>query len=262
MIILFLIKDKLVKRDIFKRRRVYIHSEKDIKITILYNPLRSYYPNMRIILDNPDITTIDWFDAVCNAFGFTTKLSYVELAIDFSPFDYFLKEYFCHNMFLKYHRGTCCTVGGEFGSYYIGNRNINSKSVILYSKEIDTDNVLRLEFRLNRSFLKRHKLELDCFERINNIKLPDLISFKELNREKLLKHLMWRNKSRLSEFDDLDKDLFIGQLRHFPNAYGGVVDEISYMKKIPYLNNCQRFFEEITVANSFLFERLKDVKFI
>ncbi len=256
-------KCKSIKRDIFKRRRVYIHSEKNIKITILYNPLRSYYPNMRIILDDPDIHTIDWFDGVCNSFGFTTKLSYVELAIDFSPFDFFLKEYLCRNIFLKYHRGTCCSVGGGLnGSFYFGNKSKNSKSVILYSKQIDMDNVLRLEFRFNRKFIRKLGLELDGFEKINDIDISRLVSFKRLNRDYLLKHLLWKHKSKLLKYDDIDRCLLINQLRQVPNAYGGVADEMAYMKKIRYINNHQRFFDDMPEVNEALFRRIGKVKFI
>ncbi len=258
-------KDKLIKRDIYKRRRVYIHSDKEIKITILYkrkHSCPSYYPHFRIILDNPDLSTIDWFDVICNSFGFTTKLSYVELAIDYSPFDYFFKEYLCCNMFLKHHRGTCCVVGGEFGSFYIGNKSKNSKSVILYSKEIDNDKVLRKEFRLNRAFLKRIELELDCFEKINDIDLSRLVSFKQLNREKLLKHLIWKNRLKLSEYNDDDKSLLIRQLGHIPSTANIVMDQISCMKIIPYINNSQRFFEDMAEVNNAFFRRLNGTKFI
>ena len=92
--------------------------------------------------------------------------------------------------------------------------------------------------------------------------MPDLISFKQINRDELLKHLMWKNKSRLSEYDEDDRDLLIGQLGHFPNAYGGVADEIACMKKSPYKNNCQRFLEDMPEANEALFGRLKNLKFI
>ncbi len=58
------------------------------------------------------------------------------------------------------------------------------------------------------------------------------------------------------QFNEDDKDLLIGQLRQFPNAYGGVVNEISYMKKIPYINNCQRFLEDMPEVNNVLFGML------
>ncbi len=119
-----------------------------------------------------------------------------------------------------------------------------------------------MELRLNRAFIRKLDLKLDCFEKINDIDLSGLISFKELNRDKLLKHLMWKHKSKLLKFDDIDRNLFTHQLSQIPSAYGGVVDEMSYMKKIPYINNRQRFFDNMTEANNALFGRLKKVNFI
>ncbi len=110
-------RDELVSKDIYKRRRVFVDNEENITISILYkrrDMFNSSYPDLRIILDNPDIKTIDYFDAVCNSFGFTTTLSIVELAIDFYSSISFLKEYLCRNIILKYHRGACGFQGGEW----------------------------------------------------------------------------------------------------------------------------------------------------
>ncbi|MFQ5964690.1 MAG: hypothetical protein ACE5KZ_10425 [Candidatus Scalinduaceae bacterium] len=256
--------DRWAKRGIYDRIKRYCSSETGINVSILYNCIsrRLMYPCMGIIIYKPDIKTVDWFDAICNSFGFLTTLSHVELTIDISPYEYGLQEFFWRHLFLKFHRGNSCFVDNEFGSFYIGHKRKNSKSIILYSKKIDNNNVLRLEFRLNRTYIRKLDLELDCFEKINDINLPDLISFKEINRDKLLKHLMWKNKSRLSAYDEDDKDLLIGQLRDFPSVYGGVANEIFYMKRIPYINNCQRFPEDMSEANNAFFERLKGVKFI
>ena len=163
---------------------------------------------------------------------------------------------------MKYNSGDSRFFDGEFGSFYIGHKAKNSKSLILYPKKIDNNNILRLEFRFNRAFLKRIGVELDCFENINDIDLSRLVSFKQLNREKLLKHLIWKHKSRLLEYDEDDKDLLLRQLEQIPSAYSGVASESAYMKKIPYINNCQRFFEDIPEVNNAFFERLNGVRFI
>ena len=248
----------------YDRIKRYCSRVTGIEVSILYKRISTcrMYPCMMVIVDNPNKKTVDWFDAICNSLGLAPSLSHVELTMDFTPYEYGLYEFLWRHLFLKFHRGNSCFVGSEFGSFYIGHKRKNSKSVILYQKPLDGINVLRLEFRLNKAYIRKLDVELDCFEKINDINLPDLISFKQINRDELLKHLMWKNKSRLLKFDDIDKDLLIGQLGHFPNAYGGVANEIAYMKKIPYINNCQRFLEDMPEANEALLGRLRNLKFI
>jgi len=256
--------DGFAKGRVYKRIRMLESRETGINVSILYgrNKHYSFYPCMGITIYKPDIMTVDRFDAICNSLGFLTTLSHVEVTLDFTPFEYGLYEFFWRHLFLKYHSGDSCFYKDKLTSFYIGHKQKNSKSIFLYQKPLDGINVLRLEFRLNRAYIRRLDLELDCFDKINDINLPDLISFKQINRDELLKHLMWKNKSRLLKFDDIDKDLLIGQLGHFPNAYGGVANEIAYMKKIPYINNCQRFLEDMPEANEALLGRLRNLKFI
>ena len=252
------------KGKIYKRIRMFESRITGIKVSILYgrNKNYSFCPCMRIIIYKSDMFTIDWFDTICNSIGFETTLSHIELTLDFSPYEYEIHEFFWKHLFLKFHRSGSHFYDGEFNTFYIGHKSKNSKSIILYQKPLDGINVLRLEFRLNRAFIKKLGLELDCFEKINDINLPGLISFKELNRERLLKHLMGKNKSRLSEYDEDDSDMLIGQLSRFPNAYGGVVDEMAYMKKLRYINNPQRFFDDMPEVNEALFGRLRSLRFI
>ncbi|MHC4455443.1 MAG: hypothetical protein ACYSWS_12265, partial [Planctomycetota bacterium] len=174
---------------------------------------------MGINIYKPDIGIVDWFDTICNSLGLITTLSHVEMAIDFSPYEYELHEFFWKHLFLKYHSGGSCSFEDGYGSFYIGHKAKNSKSLILYQKPLGGINVLRMEIRLNRAYIKRLGLELDCIERVKDLDLSRLVSFKQLNREKLLKHLKWRHKPVLSELDDEDdKDLFIHQLSQIPSA--------------------------------------------
>lgn len=174
---------------------------------------------------------------------------------------------------MKYHRGTCGYEGGEEGSYYIGNKNRykdengkkknkNSKSLIIYSKEID-DDVLRLEFRFNRAFLKRKdlKLELDCFKKINNIDLSEIVNFKRLNHENLINHLKWKNESKILKIGE-NGSLLLHQLGKITDKENTVMKQIICMKNSPHKDNCQRFFEDIPEANSAFYARLKNAKYI
>ena len=256
--------DWFAKSKAYNRIRHCRSIKTGIDVSILYERRKNYryYPCMGVNIYRPDLDTVDWFDGVCNSFGFTTTLSHVELAIDFYPYECALHDFLWKHLFLKYNSGDSRFFDGEFGSFYVGNKSKNSKSLILYPKKIDNNNILRLEFRFNRAFLKGIGVALDCFEKINDIDLFKLFSFKELNRKKLLKHLIWKHKSRLSEYDDDDKCLLISHLGQIPGVYGGVMAESSRMKRIPYINNSQRFFEDIPEVNDAFFERLKGVKFI
>ncbi len=218
------------------------------------------YPCMGINIYKPDKNTVDWFDAICNSLRFMTTLSHVELTIDFSPYRYALQEFFWKHLFLKYHSGGVCFFGDDVSkSFYIGKKRKNSKSIILYDKKVN--GALRLEFRLNRSFLKRHELELSCLEKINNIDLSRLISFKRLNRDKLSKHLQWRHKAQILRLGDDWSGMYINLLIDSISGYG-VMAEISYMKKSRYKNNCQRFLEDMPEANEAFFGMLRNVEVI
>jgi hypothetical protein len=253
-------KDNSVEDKYYKRRSLHTHSNRNIKISIFYQHKDScppYMPNIRIIVDDPDINSIHWLDSVCNAFGFTTTLSYVELTIDFSPFSTFLKDYLCSNLVLKYYRGSSYMKANTF---YIGNKHKNSKSLIIYCKKIIGD-ILRLEFRFNRYFLKSRGLELGCLEKVNDIDLPKIVSFKHLNREKFINHLIWNHKSIFSNPHGTESEL-ISQLRELSNISDIVTDQIDYMKKYTDIDNSHRFFEDISASNQAFYERLKNVKYI
>jgi hypothetical protein len=83
-------KDNRIKRSKYKRIRRYYCNETDVKISILYERKKHYSccPCMGINIYKPDIKTVDWFDAICNSLGILTTLSHVELALDFTPYEY------------------------------------------------------------------------------------------------------------------------------------------------------------------------------
>jgi hypothetical protein len=122
-----------------------------IKVSILYGHNKNYFcrPCMIITIYKPDRDTIDWFDTICNSIGFETKLSHVEVTLDFSPYKREIHEFIWKHLFLKYNSGGSCFYNGEFSTFYIGHKRKNSKSVILYQKKIEGITVLRLELRLN-----------------------------------------------------------------------------------------------------------------
>ena len=166
--------DRWIERGAYDRIKRYYSCVREIEVSILYKRMSTcrMYPCMRVIIDSPDIKTVDWFDAICNSLGFLTTLSHVELAIDFSPYEYGLQEFLWKHLFLRYNSGTVRFVGDDvFKSLYLGHKAKNSKSVIVYDRRVNDLNLLRLEFRLNRAFLKRYEIELDCFEKANSIDL-------------------------------------------------------------------------------------------
>ena len=255
----------IAKGRTYKLRRIFISRITGIKVSILYgrNKRYSYCPCMLIHIYKPDIKTIDWFDAICNSLCFLTTLSHVELAIDFSPYEYGLQEFLWNHLFLKYNSGNVSFVGDDvFKSLYIGHKAKNSKSVIVYDREVNDLNLLRLEFRLNRSFLKRHELELDCFENVNNIELSSLISFRRINRGKLSKFLQWRHKEQILRLGEGWRGVYVRQLMSYLGYERSVANQIVCMKESPYKNNYRRFLEDMPEANEAFFERLKNLKFI
>jgi hypothetical protein len=271
--------DKGIKRNAYKRIKRYCSSITGVSVPILYERKRHccIYPCMRVIVDNPHRDTIDWFDTICNSLGFITTLSQVELTIDFSPYEYGLQEFLWNHLFLKHHGGNVSFVGDKKSlvgnkeslvgddfpnTFYLGHKAKNSKSVIVYDKKVNDLNVLRLEFRLNRSFLKRRELELDTFENINNIDLSNLISFKRINRGKLSKHLQWRHKKQILRLGKEYKGMYVRQLMYSLGDERSVANMIACMKRSPYKNNCQRFLEDMPEANEAFFKRLKGAKFI
>jgi len=262
--------DHFAKGEIYKRVRRYTSSLTNVNLSIIYerNKCYSYYPCMGINIYKPDITTVEWFDIICNSLGFLTTLSHVELTMNFTPYQYGLQEFFCTHLFLKYHSGNVCFYGDDVPkTFYIGHKRKNSKSVIVYDKTIDGVNILRLEIRINRSFLQRHEVELCCFEEINNIDLSSFISFKQLNYEKLSKHFQWRHKEQISRLGERWRGVYVRQLMSYleDERMGderSVANNILCMKKSPYKNNCQRFLEDMPDANEAFSKRLGDVKFI
>ena len=254
-----------VERGTYERIKRYYSCITGIEVSILYKRISTcrMYPCMGITIYKPDIKTVDWFDAICNSLGFLTTLSHVELTIDFLPYEYGLQEFFWKHLFLKYHSGNVSFVGDDFPvSFYIGHKAKNSKSILVYDRKVNDLNVLRLEFRLNRSFLKRHELELDCFENINDIDLSSLISFKRINHKKLSKHLQWRHKEDILRLGKRYRSMYVRQLMSYLGDERSVANEIACMKKSPYKDNCQRFLDDMPEANEALFGRLRNVKFI
>jgi len=257
--------DGFAKGRIYKRIRIYESLITGKRVSILYglNKYFRFYPCMGISIYKPDIKAVDRFDALCNSLGFLTTLSHVELTIDFSPYEYGLQEFLWNHLFLKHHGGNVSFVGDDFPkTFYLGHKAKNSKSVIVYDKKVNDLNLLRLEFRLKRSFLKPHELELDTFENINNIDLPSLISFKRINRGKLSKHLQWRHKEQITRLGKEYRGMYVRQLMYSLGDERSVANMIACMKRSPYKNNCQRFLEDMPEANEAFFKRLEGVRFI
>ncbi len=184
--------------------------------------------------------------------------------MDFTPYHYSLKEFLQNHLCLKYYGGESIIIKEEREgreSFYLGHKVKNSKSIILYDKEVESHHVLRLELRLNRPLIKRLKLELCCLEKVNDLDLSRYISFKQFNRDKFSKYIIWRHKQQLSQRNDIGRKLLIRQLKGIPSVAGRVTDEMAYMKRKRH-NNYQRFFEEMTDVKDTFFGLLEGEGFI
>ena len=253
------------KGRVYKRVRIFESSITGIKVSILYgrNKESAFYPCIRINIYKPDLNTVDWFDSICNSLGFETTLSHVELALDISPYSYNLKEFFHNHLVLKYNRGESCFYGENGETYYIGNKSTNSKSIAIYSrpKKSRKKDLLRVELRFNWKFLKSREINLGSFEKINDLDLTKLISFKELNKQKLTKHLLWIWKLALESLPEAKRERHLGIIERFPSAEG-TVEQLSYIKNSEWVNQHSRFFIDMDEANKAFFERLEGLKII
>ena len=263
--------DKWIERCAYNRIRKYHSSKTGIKVSILYNRISrcTMYPSMGIHIYRPDLSTVNWFDAVCNSLGFLTTLSHIELAIDISPYSNDLEVFFWKHLFLRNHRGGNCLFGdGESMSYYIGNKRKNSKSAIVYPRPKDSidKGLLRIELRFNRRFINSYEIELDCLEKVTNINLRKLIGFKQINEEKLAKFLLKRRNKELLLPEGRNQYLMLQDKYPFTieevMERSSVMEQSHFIKESGYVNNRQRFFDDMDDANKILFEKLKGKRIV
>ena len=264
---LYELKDNRIESKYSKYKRIRRYcNETDVKVSIVYERKNKFCccPCMTINIYRPDLDIVNFFDAICNALGFLTTLNHVELAMDISPYSYVIEEFFYNHLFLKYNRGKNCFFGDNCETYYIGHKRKNSKSIIIYSKPKSSrkKNLLRVEFRFNRKFLKRLELGLDCLEKINNIDLRKLISFKLLNKQRLTNHILWSCKSQLSSLPEGERKQFERILNRYPFSAEGAVEQFSAIKESGFVDQYQRFFEVMNEVNEAFFGKLKGKRII
>ena len=250
----------------YKLIKMFESSISGIKISILYKRNKDYRfcPRIGIIIYKPDLKTVKWFDSICNSLGFETTLSHVELALDISTYSYNMEEFFQNHLVLKYHRGDSCFYGENGETYYIGNKWKNTKSIIIYSRPKNSikKDLLRVEFRFNRKFLKSREINLDSLEKINDLDLTKLISFKELNKQKLTKHLLWSQKSQLALLPEAKRKQFERLLNRYPFSAERTVGQLEFVKHTGWAEQHSRFFEDMNEVNEAFFGKLKGLKII
>ena len=164
----------------YKRRRKYIVENSVIIFTYQRRNDASFLPDIWCVYQDPSRPVLNLLDSLCNSLGFVTKVSQVELAIDF-PYTRKLKRFFNKYLYLKFNRGNPCVVGkGDKKSCYSGNKAKNSKTTIVYQKIINGTNHLRLELILNRRIIKRLNLDLRM-EVVNNLDLSQFVCFRKFS---------------------------------------------------------------------------------
>jgi len=267
-------KDTYTNGGAYKLIKMFESNITGIKISILHERNKDYRfcPRFGINIYKPDLNTVDWFDSICNSLGFETTLSHVELALDISPYSYNLEEFFHNHLVLKYHRGdSCYYYGDEDISFYIGDKRENTKSAIIYAKPKGSTekDLLRVELRFNRKFLISREINLDSLEKINDLDLTKLMSFKELNKQKLTKHLLWIWKSALESLPEARKKRYLSVIERFPfpereadEQLERVVEQLSSVKKSDWVDQYSRFFEEMDEVNEAFFGKLEGLKTI
>lgn len=243
----------------YKRVRKYIVENSVIEFLYKRRNDARFLPNIWCTFQDPTRPIINLLDSLCNSFGFVTKVSHIELTVDF---DYCpkLHKFFQKYLFLKRNRGTSCFEGiGITKSYYSGHKAKNSKTTIVYQKFIDGANRLRFELRLSRKVIKGLNLDLRL-DGVNNIDLRQFFCFRKFNREKFIKYREGKHKAKLAEMSPLTKSLYLRLLRDVELA-PYVMLLISHLKQKGYLHP-QRFLEDMPKTNREFYKLVQGKQFL
>jgi len=232
-------------------------------------------PKMMITIHDPHREIVEWFDSVLNGFGYVTKMKQIEITVDFYDYTVPLQEFFYDHLFLSYCRSKPCFNKGKEpargfegeilldSTFYIGHRNKNTKTIKIYRKEVNDHKILRLELLLNRQRIKALGLELPL-ERINYFDLTKVISFRALDRRKLLAYMTWKNRFKLEKKSELSCKCYIAYLNAWIFNLGDtLMEQVLNVKKSPYGgSNYSRFFPFMEEFNQAFSEKLENRDFL
>jgi hypothetical protein len=207
------------------------------------------------------VEILERIDTISKALGFITKLSQLEMAIDFFGPIYALRQFFVDHLFLKHHRSECRVVGNGLDStFYIGDTRTGAKAVRLYPKDIGEREILRLELVLNRPLVRNLGVELPL-KNINHVDPSKFLCFKKLNKEKLVNHMIWRHKektNRQARRGTLQVRLF----ENWASIGGPLMQQVIRIKRSQYGRNYGRFFEDMEDCNETFYDLVENQSFL
>ena len=258
---------KATKSKYFKRRSEF-KKEKPDQMILIDHSFKNYCENylnipfMLITIHDPDREIIEWFDSIFNAFGFETNIMKMEFAVDFYSNITQLEDFLRKHLFLKYGRLGGRYVGKEpEKSYYILDRNKNTRMVIVYRKTINGKKALRMELGLNLSKMQHHNFSLPL-DNLDSFDLFNYLSFKTFNPKRYLNYIVGQNREKIENMSELRKKSFIDHLRSTEIPNDTVMNQIFKVKKGKYGKNYQRFFEDLWACNRALSGRLRKKSFL
>lgn len=250
----------------YKRMGKYSYGKSSILLRYKRKYDAGFRPHLWVVIQDPTKEVLHYLDAVCNSLGFVTKVSQIELALDFFPYKCKLQEFFWEHLFVKRNRGDSLFYGkGIEKSFYSGHKAKNSKTMIIYPKAIygKRKKILRLELILNRPIIKRLGFDLRL-ENINNIDLSEFLCFKEWNYHRFDSYLKWKHRFHIAGMSPMSRDLYMRittEVEFNSLSIRYVMPAISHLRKRGH-QQTQRFFNDIPEVNNAFFGLLKKKKFL
>lgn len=222
----------------FARSRKF--TKENYESIILYdrtNPL-SILPGAQIVLLQPCAEFLEEIKSILLAIsGLRYNLCRVELAIDFYPFSYLLKEFFDYFLVLKWSRAKLKKWYEEdgFPTSYVGQSGHHKICAAYGDIDEDDNSLLRVEIRLFTPTIKSRSLDL-VPNAYNNIDLSKILSFKYFDRRAALKTV--ENYLKRNNFPD--KDIyFLKRMLLPPTLSKSPIMDIKYHirnRKVRFIN--------------------------
>ncbi len=251
-------KDKM-NMNYYIRMRQYFYGNSSVLFHYERKHGSCFYPSLWCVVQDPTKELLCYLDSLCNALGFSTKVSQIELAIDFQ-YCRKLHRFLKRHLQLKYNRGSPCLVGkGITKSYYSGHKAYSSKTTIVYRKVKERAKYMRLEIILNRRVIKQLGFDL-TMEGVNDINISQFFCFKKFNYEKFFKHRKWLARHKLSGMSPISRSIALRLLRGVEFPKNGMV-LISHLKQKGYLRP-QRFFNDLLKTNKRFYKLVKGKQFL
>jgi hypothetical protein len=195
------ISETIPKKGKYNRNRMFSNGETGIKI--LYNSRGSDFGGRPLLIEINDPTQeiIDLLNSFCGRFSVLPKISQLEIAFDFLTYDpVLLIDILKKHLFVRYRRGKSFSIKS---TSYSGDLRKSSKGTRTYPKNVNVQNVVRLELVLNRRVIKGLRLDISLMP-IDKIDFRKYFSFKELELGRIIAYFIRANREEIEKLDNMD----------------------------------------------------------